>query len=126
MTIITDILAAATNAKPLDVTVRGSKDGTYTAYGVHSLINQTLKSLGSDLTVSPQTLYGYARTGLINGKKVEKVAGVRFTEDEAVAFVARYVKAVAANEVENLEDPELDESDESDEDIEIVDEDVKA
>lgn len=62
----------------------------YSAYAIHTVINQILVANGLD-KIRPQMMYNYARNGLIvSGEKIFGTTLRTFTQSEVVEFVIRY------------------------------------
>lgn len=102
------IRAQAATAEPLKSASKG--DG-YTPYAIGTLINETLKELGYEgKPVQPQRMYNYAKSGQINGVKRENGSDERYTEAEAIAFVARFLKRNHADLLNLEADEETDDT----------------
>jgi len=62
----------------------------YSAYGIHTVLNQVLVANGLD-KIRPQMMYNYARNGLIvKGAKIFGQSLRNFTKDEVAEFIVRY------------------------------------
>lgn len=62
----------------------------YTAYQIHSVLNQVLVANGLD-KIRPQMMYNYARNGLIvQGVKIFGQSLRTFTKSEVAEFIIRY------------------------------------
>jgi len=62
----------------------------YSAYGVHTVLNQVLVANGLD-KIRSQMMYNYARNGLIvPGEKIFGATLREFTKSEVMEFVIRY------------------------------------
>jgi hypothetical protein len=63
----------------------------YTAYAVHTLVNQILSELGVDTSVPPQMMYNYTRNGLI-AKRTKGVPAkeIRYSADEVAAWLNKW------------------------------------
>lgn len=92
MSLIDKILAESETAEPLEATGRSS--GGFTCYQIANLINSAFAAAGSDQTVTHAAIYGYGRTGAINGVPYVKGEAPRYNEAEATTFAARYIKTV--------------------------------
>lgn len=65
-------------------------DPTYTAYGVHTLLNRILVASGRD-PIRPQMMYNYLRNGLlVKGIKIHGATLRTVTNQEVVTFLVRY------------------------------------
>lgn len=63
---------------------------SYSAYGVHTVLNQILVANGLD-KVRPQMMYNYLRNGLlVKGQKIFGQTLRNVTSDEVVEFIIRY------------------------------------
>jgi hypothetical protein len=94
MSILNQIRAAAATAEPLKAT-RSHRDG-HTPYGVATILNEVLiaEGLAGDKPVAPQMMYNYTKNGQIDGVKHPSTTGVTFTDEQVIAFCARYVARV--------------------------------
>lgn len=60
-----------------------------TAYGIHTVINNTFKILGIDIEIRPQMMYNYARNGMIvKGQKGTKT----YNKNEVIEFAVKFVE----------------------------------
>jgi hypothetical protein len=63
---------------------------SYSAYGVHSVLNRILVANGLD-KVRPQMMYNYLRNGLlVKGQKIFGETLREVTKDEVAEFILRY------------------------------------
>ena len=65
-------------------------DASYSAYGIHTVLNQILVANGRD-KIRPQMMYNYARNGLVvQGEKIFGTSLRAFTNGEVAQFIIRY------------------------------------
>jgi len=85
-------------------------DETYTAYGVHTLLNRILKEAGRE-PIRPQMMYNYLRNGLlVKGIKIHGESLRTVTNQEVVTFLVRYTtrNQIVVGEPTNPDQLELD------------------
>lgn len=97
MSIFDKIVTASATVEPLPM--KASKVyGTYTAFAVATVLNETLVALGyADQQIVSQRMYGYAKQGMIDGQRYTHLTGVVFNEADVINFVARYIARVQKN-----------------------------
>jgi hypothetical protein len=85
-------------------------DPSYTAYGVHTLLNRILASAGRE-PIRPQMMYNYLRNGLlVKGIKIHGATLRTVTNQEVVTFLVRYTSKnqIVVGEPTNPNQLELD------------------
>jgi hypothetical protein len=67
--------------------VEASGTTEWSPYAIHVIVNRTLQAVGIEKKIPPQMMYQYAKKGMLNGTKDT----IRFTSEETVAFVTKYI-----------------------------------
>jgi len=83
-------ISEQTKAAYLDVLEELVTEELYTAYGVHTVLNQILAKNGSE-PIRPQMMYNYLRNGiLVKGQKIYGETLRQVSKDEVMEFILRY------------------------------------
>jgi len=67
--------------------VEASETTTWSPYAIHVVVNRCFQVMGIEKKIPPQMIYQYAKKGMLNGTKDT----LRFTTEETVAFVTKYL-----------------------------------
>jgi hypothetical protein len=70
---------------------------TITPYAAAQVTNRVLEAKGINRTITPQMMYGYAKSGRINTVKVEGDKKVYFDVEAFKSWLDQYLKGGAGN-----------------------------